>query len=813
MNGEKGVKCIFVFLVVLVGLLGLSTNVFTDEVPPEFSIEASPSQQAIFPGGRTTYAVVVRSIGEFKGSVLLSVSGLPSGAAGAFDENPVTPTAEGTETNLQITSEKSTPPGTYTLKITGRSLSGDRLVSHSTKVTLVVKEQDCPEFSVSVSASPSSGPPPLTVQFSSNIEETEVSEAVKSSVPGYTYAWSFGDGATSSEANPQHTYQKTGTYTAILTVTNECGDSATDKVSIIVSPKVFNGTLRKDFSPASVLPGEETSLILTVHNTSKADYTDVTIWDELPEILEIVRTKGPVSPERRRNKLIWTITKIARGETLTLVADCKVKPDTRAGKISDIAYLSHTTLKQPIASNRAVLRIGFPDVKIEKSVNLKEAQPGVRLTYTLKALNRSAISLNGVEITDTLSGWLEFVSQDSPFAFSREGSTLKWTGTLAPNSVAVITMTAKLRWTVPYGTRVSNEAFLAAETGQVKKHSETVWTIVGATSVTTSKISFRKRAEIPQVDVGKIIRFRLTIRNNSLFPLLGAVIDDTLPQGFIYVKGSSVYNGTLLADPAGRGRLHWKLPVIAPGETVVLKYQTVIGSNARRGKNVNRAVLTVSDNTGKTFRLEAKALVSVSASSFTFFSAVEGVVYLDKDRNGVVSSGDVPLKDVVVLLSRGERALTDAKGHFMFDALYPGEYLIGINTLSLPEKYKLVSESPLSITLMDGLTDYVEFLVGQTVKPTVNLEGLVFYDKNGNKAFDKGEPVPGVFQVMLDNALSTTGKKGHFRFSYLVPGRHELTIRAGGRAKTIWLTLKPPLAKIQIPLVYHRLIIKIKKGQ
>ena len=47
-------------------------------------------------------------------------------------------------------------------------------------------------------------------------------------VPCFSYSWDFGDGATSDELNPIHIYDNTGTYTAVLTVTdifNNCSES------------------------------------------------------------------------------------------------------------------------------------------------------------------------------------------------------------------------------------------------------------------------------------------------------------------------------------------------------------------------------------------------------------------------------------------------------------------------------------------------------------------------------------------------------------------------------------------------------------
>ncbi|MDQ7803533.1 PQQ-dependent sugar dehydrogenase [Amycolatopsis sp. A133] len=69
-----------------------------------------------------------------------------------------------------------------------------------------------------------SGPDPLTVNFSS----------AGSADPGGStlrYSWNFGDGTTSTEANPSHTYAA-GNYTAVLTVTNSAGATGTASVAV-----------------------------------------------------------------------------------------------------------------------------------------------------------------------------------------------------------------------------------------------------------------------------------------------------------------------------------------------------------------------------------------------------------------------------------------------------------------------------------------------------------------------------------------------------------------------------------------------------
>jgi len=51
----------------------------------------------------------------------------------------------------------------------------------------------------------------------------------------FTYFWNFGDGSTSTVNNPSHTYIKTGTYTARLTVTDSTGEQRSDTGIITVN--------------------------------------------------------------------------------------------------------------------------------------------------------------------------------------------------------------------------------------------------------------------------------------------------------------------------------------------------------------------------------------------------------------------------------------------------------------------------------------------------------------------------------------------------------------------------------------------------
>jgi PKD repeat protein len=68
------------------------------------------------------------------------------------------------------------------------------------------------------------------VSFDSTVTDADGDEPV-------TYAWDFGDGATSTQADPSHTYTTPGKYVVSLTATDTRGAKATRTTEITVRRK------------------------------------------------------------------------------------------------------------------------------------------------------------------------------------------------------------------------------------------------------------------------------------------------------------------------------------------------------------------------------------------------------------------------------------------------------------------------------------------------------------------------------------------------------------------------------------------------
>jgi PKD repeat protein len=121
-----------------------------------------------------------------------------------------------------------------------------------------------------VSAAPLSGSAPLTVSF----------DATGSSDPDGTvvsWAWTLGDGATATGSQVQHVYATAGTYTAVVTVTDDLGATDTETVVVTVSG---SGTMHiADLDGSAVSTGRSwtATVTVTVHDGAGALVSGATV--------------------------------------------------------------------------------------------------------------------------------------------------------------------------------------------------------------------------------------------------------------------------------------------------------------------------------------------------------------------------------------------------------------------------------------------------------------------------------------------------------------------------------------------------------
>ena len=68
-------------------------------------------------------------------------------------------------------------------------------------------------------------------------EEIYFSGEIYLGEPPYSYKWDFGDGETSTESDPSHSYENPGEYTVIFSVTDDTGVTQNDTAVVTISEK------------------------------------------------------------------------------------------------------------------------------------------------------------------------------------------------------------------------------------------------------------------------------------------------------------------------------------------------------------------------------------------------------------------------------------------------------------------------------------------------------------------------------------------------------------------------------------------------
>ena len=126
----------------------------------------------------------------------------------------------------QTASHAYSAAGTYTVKLTVKTAAQAKETSPKleSKQTAQIEITVTSALSVAISASVTEGPAPLDVSFTAEVQGTAAS-----------YKWDFGDGSTSQEANPTHTFTTKGTYMVKLIVTAPDGSTASAEKTITVT--------------------------------------------------------------------------------------------------------------------------------------------------------------------------------------------------------------------------------------------------------------------------------------------------------------------------------------------------------------------------------------------------------------------------------------------------------------------------------------------------------------------------------------------------------------------------------------------------
>ena len=155
-------------------------------------------------------------------------------------------------------------------------------------------------------------------------------------------------------------------------------------------------------------------------------------------------------------------------------------------------------------------------------------------------------------------------------------------------------------------------------------------------------------------------------------------------------------------------------------------------------------------------------------------STMEGLVYLDANKNGQQDAGEHGLPGVMLNLSDGRRAITDAKGRYSFIRISSSNPTVKIDMSTLSAEYNLIGPAEKQASLGGWRATLVNF----AVSALGGVKGRVFVDNNNNGKFDGDDyGMSGVLvTIQPSNAAAVSNGGGVFRITNAPTGQQTVSL-------------------------------------
>jgi hypothetical protein len=172
-------------------------------------------------------------------------------------------------------------------------------------------------------------------------------------------------------------------------------------------------------------------------------------------------------------------------------------------------------------------------------------------------------------------------------------------------------------------------------------------------------------------------------------------IRDLLPPSLGYLRGTSRLDGAPAPDPEATGRTRtWRVSRLAPKGSVRLTFHCVVTAEANtgdRGEIVNIAEAQGKTTTGQPLVAEpSRAILRRRENVFSDRGLIIGRVFVDRNGNRRPDENEPSLASVAVFTETGVMAITDEDGKYVLPDVPPGQHVIRLDLITLPEGYTLV---------------------------------------------------------------------------------------------------------------------------
>ena len=370
--------------------------------------------------------------------------------------------------------------------------------------------------------------------------------------------------------------------------------------------------------------------------------------------------------------------------------------DSTAGAVSDLSdsnNIDGTTPTYTALTQQPAIALVKKVAAITDANSNGRTDAGDTISYAFTVYNTGNTTLSNITITDgnaKIDGGplatLAVGAADSRTFIGRHLVTTE------DEDAGQVVNQAQVQGETPGGVVVQDMSDDESPTG-----SASTVTPVSAPLAVLSKTAARS-----EVRRGEKVVYTITASNLRIGPY---DIADLMPTGFSFVPGSAIANGAAII-PATAGNTLSFANISPVAGKITIKLSLLASTSLSTGRFVNRAKLFL-NATGQQLA-NAEALVTIKEEHVFDCGEIIGRVFDDLNNNGYHDDGEPGMPGVRVATVKGVLVTTDAHGRFHItcadvpNALIGSNFLMKLDTRSLPGGYQLTTENPRDVRLTRG---------------------------------------------------------------------------------------------------------------
>lgn len=212
-----------------------------------------------------------------------------------------------------------------------------------------------------------------------------------------------------------------------------------------------------------------------------------------------------------------------------------------------------------------------------------------------------------------------------------------------------------------------------------------------------ASLQVTKEGDVKTAELGDYVNYSIRIKNDGAATAYDVHLNDALPRGFDYIKGSVRIDNAHTTEFKTEGKYQvLNLGEMRGGESKSITYRVLVGSSALGGDGINRAVASAYNQLNQPlYSRETQWKVDVSRGLMSTDGIIVGKVYHDINRDGIQQKqdGEIGVGGVRLYMENGNFAVTDAEGKYNFYGINAKTHVVKVDATTLPLHSTLITQS------------------------------------------------------------------------------------------------------------------------